>query len=381
MEKNRHPFRNTTVDSVTFRALDKTSGVGFRQSSQQSSTDKAHLSDESRVKVIDSLLRVARQAECCCVQGAQCSASAPVSLLNTASYLQSSGTSVLVLLPSDFENSKFCKSESSMRIIYYFSCAELKRLINICNPLCILLSSYDMRFEAVRRDARTIRWAHEMPRAYDPQASRCFTPLYGTCEAPLSALSGYAGLARSFCSFEHLEEETSEYNPGPIRILGVGDISNPRVNFKAFQYLAEKHTSALFIWHGATRNKTWGNLQLCTADISKTSLLSKCDYLLWCPEDDPCPITVFEALYMGVRVFVFEKVISFNLPQLFSDRDGTPLLDISKGAAQHCPLHVACKNTKAVQDIAQGRAYAPDLATSPPLLLTQHVQRMAASRA
>lgn len=380
MQKRRHPFRNATADSVTLRALDKTTAVGFgRTNSQQSKHDNFHSSmDISDSSVLDQPFHALRQAECCCVQGAQCSTSAHVSLFHVARYLQDSGTSTILLLPREFENTHYRDSEDAVRVLYYSCSAELKHQIHTCNPLCILLSSYDKRFEALRRDARTIRWAHETPRVYDPQASRCFTPLYGTCEAALMSLSGYVGVARTFCSFDHLKDEVIEYAPGPIRILGVGDITDPRVNFKAFQYLSEKHTSALFIWHGATRNKTWGNLQLCTADTSKPMLLSQCDYLLWCPEDDPCPLAVFEALYLGVRVFMFEKVIPFDLPQLLSDKDGSPLLNISKGAAQHCPLHVACKNTKSAEDIAQARAYVNKFVANPPWLLIQHIQRMIA---
>ena len=182
-------------------------------------------------------------------------------------------------------------------------------------------------------------------------------------------------LPRSVCSFEHLAEYSCKYTPGPTRILGVGDISDPRLNFKAFQHLSEKHTSNIFVWHGATRTKTWGNMHLYTSDASKLQLLSTCDYLIWCADDDPCPLTVFEALYLGVRVFLFEKSIAYNLSPLFSDIDGSQLLHISKGAAQHCPLHLVTKNSKAELDVMKSRAFAIRAVTTPCEELVQHIKR------
>ena len=377
VEKSRHPFRISALDgAVGLRAPDKTRSSGLRSAPLQTELLNVSCTIDGEASLMP--LAALQRAQCLCVQGLQCSSSALISFLHMTSYLHSIGVSVMVLLAGEFQNfAKFETAHKPERLLYYFSSLELKTFINTCDPLCILLSSHDKRFEAVRRDARTIRWAHEVPRAYDPQASRCSTPLYGTCEASLMGLPGYVGVARSFCSFDHLEDVLCAYTPGPIRIVGVGDITNPRMNFKAFQYLSQKHSSAIFIWYGATRNKTWGNLQLCTTEVSKPLIFSTCDYLLWCAEDDPCPISVLEALYLGVHVFMFEKVISYNFPALRSERDGTPLLSVSKGAAQHCPLHAAGKNAKCAEDVAQARKYAIDFITEPAAVLVQHIQRVA----
>uniref|UniRef100_A0A6C0C238 Uncharacterized protein n=1 Tax=viral metagenome TaxID=1070528 RepID=A0A6C0C238_9ZZZZ len=376
MENSRHPFRNVSNASLMFRIPDKTRLLSTNQQTSLNSQSDGNLKETTGGKALTHPWHVPQRINCCCVQGVQCSTSAPLSLLHIATHLQHTGTSLLVFFPCEFVNEYRDNISDSISVMYYTCLYDLKHMIHTCNPQCILLSSHDKRFGSLRRDSRAIRWAHETPRAYDPQASRCVTPLYGTGKSSLMALSGYVGMARSFCSFEHLSGGVIEYTPGPIRILGCGDISNPRVNFKAFQYLSEKHSSILFMWHGATRNKTWGNLQLCTPDVSKQDLYSKSDYLLWCAEDDPCPLTVFEALYVGVRVYVFEKVTPYDLQPLLSDKDGSALLNISRGAPQHCPLHTAGKNTKISSDIEQARKYVREFVEDAPSLLVEHIQRL-----
>ena len=85
---------------------------------------------------------------------------------------------------------------------------------------------------------------------------------------------------------------------------------------------------------------------------------------------------LFSRLFIwGCEFVLFEKSISYDLSPLVSDLDGSPLLHISKGAAQHCPLHLITKNSKAELDVMKSRAFAIDAVTTPCGELVQHIKR------
>lgn len=316
--------------------------------------------------------------DCCCVQGVQCCASAVPSLFCLVAHLRGLGKSLVVMLPSELENDEHVLAEANEacpQLIFYASADSLLRHIQSFRPRCILLSSHDKRFASLRRHSNSIRWCHENARCYDPHASRCSTPLYSSGSS-LRKLPGYVGLAASFYSFDYLKEVECAYTPGPIRILGIGPINEARSNFKAFQTLSEKHPSILFVWQGANRNKQWMNIQLYTPTTRIETLMSSCDYLVWCADDDLCPISVFTALFLGLRVMLFEKMVSFNLTPLTSDTDGSKILSISNGAPQHAPIHTVTKNPKRVEDIIRAREYASSVIAEPPQLLVERIQKM-----
>jgi len=281
---------------------------------------------------------------------------------------------IFVLVPEELhEEAEEMQQQLGARAVafqVYDTAASLIALVHQKKAWVILLSSYDTRFGNLRHSERTIRWTHEMPGYFDPQASRCNTPIFAASEDAARQLAGYAGVARPYQSFEYLNDLRCEYCPGPICILGVGDIMNPRKNFKSFQRLAEKYPMIKFVWRGANLNKSWKNLEFCTADTSFQSLLAISDYLCWCPDDDLLPLMIFEALYVGVRVMLFEKHYSYGVPSLFSIVDGCPLLALYPGMPQHAPLHKITKNTKNFNDIEISRAYVRGLVgEAPPALL------------
>jgi hypothetical protein len=305
-----------------------------------------------------------------------------VSIASLAAHLASRRVRVLLVLPDSLDALPAARGSESSRdggatafadIRVYETVGELRQIISDARPACIVLSSHDPRFESLRRDARTIRWAHEVPRCFDPQASRCGTPLLATNGLVMRNLPGYVGVARPFQSWDHLDAMRCAYTPGPIRILGTGDMADPRSNFKAFQVLAEKYRTMHFVWHGATRNKRWANMEFCTGDRSFTELLSTMDILLWTADDDPCPLRIFEGLYLGVRVWLFEKSFRFQLAPLNSDTDGSALLSLSAGAPQHAPLHTAGKNPKQPTDTEKAREYVRALVSQAPDLLVSAV--------
>jgi hypothetical protein len=158
-----------------------------------------------------------------------------------------------------------------------------------------------------------------------------------------------------------------------VRVLATGNIWDPRSNFKAFEVLAEKYSTLQFIWHGALREKQWGNLQFYTKQTPLIALMASADLLVWCADDDPCPLTVFEALYLGVRVMLFARSVDFGLRDLTSAVDGSGLLQTLPGAPQHAPLHAISKNSKLAEDVAQARAYALEAVGSAPPLLVQAI--------
>lgn len=313
----------------------------------------------------------------CCVQGSHCSASARVSIVSLVAHLTGLGVRVLLLLPDSLEDA--CPTESLdshdasefKGLRTYETVGELRQIVTEARPACIVLSSHDPRFESLRRDPRTIRWTHEVPRCFDPQASRCSTPLWATNGYVMQNLPGYVGVARPFQSWDSLDAVHCVYTPGPIRVLGTGNMADPQSNFKAFQALAEKYRTMHFAWHGATRNKRWANMEFCTCERSFTDLLSTTDILLWTADNDPCPLLIFEGLYLGARVWLFEKSFRFQLAPLSSNIDGSALLSLSVGAPQHAPLHTASKNPKHSTDVQRARDYvratvsqAPDLLVS-----------------
>lgn len=358
MPPSRHPFRSVGWDQASHTQL--------RPASRASRS--APLASSKAEDPID----------CCCIQGAQCCASATPSLFRLVAHLKERGKSLVLMLPSEFEqDSKILDGAKLVcsQLIFYASADSLARLVQSFHPRCIILSSHDKRFASLRRHSSSIRWCHEVVRCYDPQASRCSTPLYMSGDSP-QKLPGFAGVARSFYSFDYLEGMECAYTPGPIRILGIGAIGDPRSNFKALQTLSEKHPSVLFVWHGATRNKQWMNMHLCTPDFSLEELMSSCDYLLWCAEVDPCPLSVFIALYLGLRVMLFEKVVLYNLEPLISDEDGSSLVSVSKGSPQHALVHSLTKNPKRPQDISKCRDYVSRIVSQPPHLLVQHVEQL-----
>ena len=208
----------------------------------------------------------------------------------------------------------------SANVRIYDSTGDLLNIVREAAPACIVLVSHDPRFGPLRRDPRSIRWAHETRRGYDPQAARCRTMLFATSGQSLARLPGYAGVARPFRDWSFLDEVECSYTPGPLCVLGTGCLSDPWCNFKSFQALAEKFTATRFVWHGAPRVNRWQNVEFFTAETSTlTRLLSTADILLWCAVDDPFPLAAFHALYLGVRVWMFTKHLSFDFPDLRSD--------------------------------------------------------------
>ena len=215
---------------------------------------------------------------------------------------------------------------------------------------------------------------HEVVRCYDPQASRCSSPLFATNGNVARDLPGFVAEARPFRDWAQHDHRSPTYSAGPVRIAGSGNISNPRSNFKAFQTLAEKFPTQQFIWHGATRNKEWQNLIFLTNDTPWTTIIEGVDLVVWCADDDPCPVPLFEALYMGVRVQLFQKSIDFGLEPLRSEIDGTPILDIQNTAPQHALLHLATKNPKHPEDVERARDYVRLNCGQPPEALLQMIQ-------
>ena len=314
-------------------------------------------------------------SDCCLVQGSQCSSSSAHSLVALAHVLFHRGVKVLLLLPDPLEGEAALAAElDGLPHRSYQTAAQLRDLVAWASPTCLLLSSHDARFEALRRDARTLRWTHEVPRCFDPQASRCTTPLFATAEGPCMKLPGFAGLARSFRHWDCRDARVCGYTPGPVRVLGMGNMADPRSNFKAFQVLAEKFRTMQFVWHGATRDKWWGNMQFCTHEVPVQDLMETSDLLVWCADNDPCPLPVFEALYLGVRVMLFEKSFSFGLRQLYSSLDGSLLLSVCGGSPQHAPLHVVGKNPKAACDVARARTFVRETVGVPPVSLLRALE-------
>lgn len=311
----------------------------------------------------------------CIVQGDQCSPSAFFSMAALASHLASSGHVVHVLTP---DSCSPCEEVAPLlhRLPWsrFHSAPDLRRAVVALRPVVIVLSSHDACFESLRRDPRTVRWTHEVPRCYDPQASRCMTPLFATGGRACAHLPGFVDEARAFWDWSALAAAQCEYTPGPVRVCGLGHTYDPRSNFKAFQVLVEKYSTVQFIWVGASCNKHWHNLELLTADTDFAEVLVSCDTLIWCPDGDPCPVAVFQALYLGVRVHLFQKAFPFNLPRLCSTVDGSALLEVSSCAPQHAPLHVTAKNPKRPEDIERAREYVLETIASPPRTLVSAIE-------
>jgi hypothetical protein len=153
-------------------------------------------------------------------------------------------------------------------------------------------------------------------------------------------------------------------------VLATGDISKAQSNFKSFEMLAEKYKALQFIWHGALREKAWNNIQFYTKQTPLTALLSCADLLVWCADNDPCPLAVFQALYMGVRVMLFSKSVTYGLRALVSPVDGRELLQTLPGSPLQAPLHAASKNPKLPEDVRAARDYVLEtVGTAPTLLL------------
>ena len=331
-------------------------------------------SDSRQSRKIPDMSRAGLHAQCLCIQGAQCSESAPISLACLAVHLQSCGLTVLVLLPErDDIQRRTAPLLRDTPVRTFQSALMLRELVAAAQPACVVLSSHDACFQELRRDRRTVRWAHEVQRCYDPQASRCFTPLFAAAPQPLLPLAGFVGMARSYATIAHLDCSGGCYTPGPLRVLGCGDMSNPRCNFKAFEALASKHNTIRFLWHGATRNKRWGNIDFYNADVSLMDVWHRVDMLLWCEETDLCPLLIFQALWSGIRVMLFEKSFQYGLTPLNSDLDGSPLLQISSGALLQAPLHKVPKNPRASADIVKAREYVQSTVGHPPPALVQAV--------
>ena len=315
----------------------------------------------------------------CVVQGDQCSPSAFYSMASMAAFMASRGYAVHVLTPDSVRAP--CEVVLSMLTALpwtrFHSAADLRKAVSVLSPTAILLSSHDACFDALRRDPRTIRWTHEVPRCYDPQASRCSSPLFATGARACSHLPGFAGEACTFWDWSRqVGDARCEYTPGPVRVCGLGHTYDPRSNFKAFQVLVEKYATVQFTWVGASCNKHWHNLELLTPDADFADVLASSDVLVWCPDGDPCPTAVFQALYMGVRVQLYQKSFPFSLERLFSRVDGSALLDISSCAPQHAPLHVVAKNPKRPEDVQRTRAYVDELVSVPPELLVGALQEI-----
>lgn len=314
--------------------------------------------------------------DCCLVQGSDCGSSAPESVLRLAIFLTWHAISVHVLLPESIAHDTTLAALREQCTWKTFYCAgSLHDLVDSASPRCVVVVSHDPRFVTIRRDARSIRWGHESIKSFDPQASRCSTPLFACATGPLGHLPGFRAQARPYLPMFDVGEVPVTYTPGPIRILAAGDMLNPRSNFKAFQILAEKFSTVQFLWHGATRNKHWGNLQLCTKDVPLSSLLATADVLIWCADGATCPKEIFHALWHGVHVMLFEKSFKFNLPPLASDVDGVPLLAISSGAPQHAPMHTLSKNPKLPCDVAKARQYVNEVVGLPPIALLTEIDR------
>lgn len=354
----RHPFRKT-LPSATFPKLERA------QVKKVETPEKEHIA-----------------VQCCLIQGLERSESALSSLLSLAQHLIEMQVSIEVLLPEDLEDPESLAAFSDVQYKFYQTRASLYHMVRIARPLCIVLSSYDIRFGTLRRDPRTLRWAHEMPRYYDPQTSRCATPLFATAPGPFNTANGYAGCAPSYRrSWATLDAESCQYAPGPIRILATGNILQPRSNFKSFEMLAEKYKALQFIWHGAPREKTWGNIQFHTKQTSFTALLGSADLLLWCPDDEPCPLSVFQALYLGVRVMLFSKSVTYGLRPLTSQVDGSELLQTLTGSPLQAPLHAMSKNPKLPEDVGLARDYVlKTVGTAPSLLLEAIMLKLAPSQ-
>ena len=350
----RHPFRRKSIE---FSGRNRTPVTACASSNVKASS-LALLSGEYTVHGCDV----------CCVQGAQCSDSAKVSIVSLVSHLARLGLRVLTVIPDSFvlrdQESPDTACLEDVRV--FETVGELRQIVSVARPACIVLSSHDPRFDSLRRDHRTIRWAHEVPRCFDPQASRCCTPLLATNGQVMKHLPGYAGVALPFRCWDHLDAITCVYTPGPIRVIGAGNMADPRSNFKSFQVLAEKYKTMHFVWYGATRNKRWANMEFCTSDCTFTDLLAAADILLWTADNDPCPLQIFQALYLGVRVWLFEKSFIFALPALNSDIDGSSLLFLSAGAPQHAPLHTASKNPKQPMDVQRAREYVRETVSQAP---------------
>ena len=88
--------------------------------------------------------------------------------------------------------------------------------------------------------------------------------------------------------------------------------------------------------------------------------------------------TVSRAIYIGVRVWIFEKCFPFGLPSLQSDVDGSALLLVSAGAPQHAPLHTAGKNPKLSPDIAKARQYSKYFSSAVPEALVSALMQKTA---
>jgi hypothetical protein len=307
----------------------------------------------------------------CIILGAQWANSALESLQNLAKELHVD-TRIAALLPCEMS----CLLPLGVQAYVYTSGGELKSLILRLEPRCIVLISHDPKFGILRRDPRTLRWMHEIQRCYDPQANRCHTPIFATSLTVARHLPGFAGEARPHRDWSIFNGLSCHYTAGPLRILGVGDISNPRSNFKAFQFVAEKYSAQQFIWVGSTTLKQWQNILLLTANEPLEVLMQSCDIMLWCAEDDPCPMVALQALYLGVRVMLFQKSLRFTLPGLYSQLDGSALLDICECAPQHAAIHTTAKNPKNAQDVQRAREYVLFHASRPPALLLTAIRAL-----
>ena len=272
----------------------------------------------------------------------------------------------------------YARLHSQGVVIYVFDSANsLRHIINELRPDRIVLSSYDTRFEGLRRDRRTLRWMHEITRAYDPQASRCSTPLFATNHNVASRLNGWKAEAPGFAHFEHLVAVPLVYHNGPLRILSAGDMSDPRSNFKAFQNLAEKYPNVVFQWLGATRAKVWQNIELLVWNNEEdlTKALQQSDVFIQCPEHDPFPLIIFHALFLGVHVKLPQKHFMSSLPSLHSELDGIPLFESLNLAPQHCCVHLFTKNPKRANDVARARDFARTWGSRLPLVFIRHILR------
>jgi hypothetical protein len=292
------------------------------------------------------------------VQGAQRSSSALESFLSLAQLLASS-VPLLVLLPAELPE------EPRLPCERYGSAEELRAAVARARPARLLLCSHDARFGALRRHARTTRVSYEVARCYDPQASRCSTPLFAASPS-LRQLPGFAGAVRPFLSMRHMAGVSAAYTPGPTRVLGVGDIADAHANFKGFQSLAEKFPALQFLWRGGSRNKHWHNIQFFTQDMALSELLVCADLLVWCGEGDPCPAPVLQALYAGVRVLLLDKHEESALAPLASELDGSALLHVCRGALHAALMQLCCKNPKHAADVRRSRQYVDEFATQPP---------------
>lgn len=303
------------------------------------------------------------------VQGAHSSDSGPHSLVHLGNALRDAGVEVFIFMPVSMLE-EHSKKLADIKTDSFLSESDLSHKCLRLDPACILLSSHDPCFGALRRHKRAIRWTHESPKCYDPQASRCLSPLYATSAATSGSLCGFVAEARTYVP--HIRSEVI-YTNGVIRVVSVGDICNPRANFKAFQALAEKYPTVAFYWVGATMSKRWNNIHLKTYESAcRENVINSSDLLLWCADDDPCPREAFCALWNGVEVWVFSKNNEVSLPP-FPKIEGKAFITVHEVAPQHAPLHTATKNVKDTGNVNVCRQYVHDTVGHPPETLMARI--------